>query len=538
VGCRRPAPSLLFTAVAATVLLLPWAIDGVTDGRSDKVTADDTALARQPLANLGAGETIREVSQATPFSLVALTGTSLDTTARVRAKRPDGSWGPWYEVETSESVGPDSSGSPRGTEPVFVGRTTAVQIAINQPASPPAAPAPSPAPKDGRPDLGYKPANVEQPFPQNVNAILISPPQAPADQFGLPTAVTPPGQPPAIISRAQWGADESMRCGPTRYDNGIRAAIVHHTAGSNDYSPQDSAEIVRAIYAYHTRTLGWCDIAYNALVDKYGQVFEGRAGGITKAVEGSHTGGFNVDTWGVAMLGDFDAVPPTPIQLRTVARLLGWRLAMDGVDPRGTVTLTSAGSAFTKFPTGAPATLPTIFTHRDVGATDCPGNAAYAVLDQIRDMAARFNDPPGPQDLADSLQGGAIYVRWQAMGGMNGWLGAPTSPESPAEGDARYVRFQHGAVYWSPRTGANPVGGAIYDAWAALGYERSPLGLPTSGEIAEPEWIVQNFQHGTLNFDREKPRVIQVIDGLAYELPPPSPKGPPPQVERFTSINS
>ena len=67
-----------------------------------------------------------------------------------------------------------------------------------------------------------------------------------------------------------------------------------------------------------------------------------RAGGITKAVEGSHTGGFNNDTWGVAMIGDFDVVPPTPIQLRTVARLLGWRMAMDGVDPRGTVTLTSA----------------------------------------------------------------------------------------------------------------------------------------------------------------------------------------------------
>jgi uncharacterized protein with LGFP repeats len=536
VGCRRPAPSLLFTAVTATVLLLPWALDGTLGNRTQRpsASADNTALAQQPLSNIGTGETIREVSQATPFSLVALTGTGVGATARVRAKRPDGSWGPWYEVETNEYGGPDNSGPARGSEPVFVGRTTAVQIAINQPTPPPAAP----APKDGRPDLGYKPVNVEQPFGQNVNAVLITPPQAPGDQFAIPTAVTAPGQPPVIISRAQWGADESMRCGPTTYDNGIRAAIVHHTAGSNDYSPQDSAEIVRAIYAYHTRTLGWCDIAYNALVDKYGQVFEGRAGGITKAVEGSHTGGFNVDTWGVAMLGDFDVVPPTPIQLRTVARLLGWRMAMDGVDPRGTVTLTSAGSAFTKFPAGAPATLPTIFTHRDVGATDCPGNAAYAELDHIRDMAARFNDPPGPQDLADSLRGGAIYARWQAMGGMNSSLGAPTTPESPAEGDARYVRFQHGAVYWSPQSGANPVGGAIYDAWAALGYERSPLGLPTSGEIAEPEWIVQNFQHGTLNFDREQPRVVQVIDGLAYELPPPSPKGPPPQIERFSSIIS
>lgn len=62
--------------------------------------------------------------------------------------------------------------------------------------------------------------------------------------------------------------------------------------------PEDSAAIIRAIYAYHTRALGWCDIGYNALVDKYGQVFEGRAGGITKGIVGSHAGGFNKNTWG------------------------------------------------------------------------------------------------------------------------------------------------------------------------------------------------------------------------------------------------
>ena len=164
-------------------------------------------------------------------------------------------------------------------------------------AAPPRCRSPSPArsapPPPGRrpkapakPGLGYVPANVEQPFAQNINAVLISPPQAPVDTLPLPSAVTVPGQPPNIIGRAQWGADEAMRCGNTVYDNGIRAAIVHHTAGSNDYAPQDSAGIVRSIYEYHTRTLGWCDIAYNALVDKYGQVFEGRAGGMDKPVEG------------------------------------------------------------------------------------------------------------------------------------------------------------------------------------------------------------------------------------------------------------
>ena len=109
---------------------------------------------------------------------------------------------------------------------------------------------------------------------------------------------------------------------------------MHHTATSNDYSPSDSADIVRGIYGYHTRTLGWCDIAYNALVDKYGQVFEGRFGGITRAVEGSHTGGFNTNTWAVAMIGNYIEAPPTLAQLRAVGLLLGWRLAMDGSTPK------------------------------------------------------------------------------------------------------------------------------------------------------------------------------------------------------------
>ncbi|WP_163886882.1 N-acetylmuramoyl-L-alanine amidase [Mycolicibacterium hippocampi] len=530
--CRRPAPSILFTALAATVVLLPWAISGAPgDDPTPQVAAPE--VAQQPLTDLGGGETIREIHQETPFSMVALTAEDLTgTTARVRAEKPDGTWGPWYEAEQLGGVGADLPG-PRGTEAVFVGRTTTVQIAVTRPADAPAT-APAPPGDDDRPPLGYVPANVEQPFGQNLNAVLISPPETPADLLPLPNAATPPGQPPNIINRTQWGADEAMRCGDPRYDSRLQAGVVHHTAGSNDYLPGDSAGIVRSIYEYHTRTLGWCDIAYNAMVDKYGQVFEGRAGGMTRPVEGAHTGGFNHNTWGVAMLGNFEVVPPTPIQLRTTARLLGWVLGQAGVDPLGAVVLPSEGGAFTKFPFGASPTLPAIFTHRDVGNTECPGNAAYALMGQIRDSAARFNDPPGPDQLAEMLRGGAIHAKWEALGGMNSYLGRPTSPESAGEGSARYVRFERGAMYWSPESGAEPVTGELYKAWGALGFERGALGLPTSAEIAAPLWIVQNFQHGTLNFDRENGRVIRVIDGVPVELPPPPADLAPIQLERFT----
>jgi uncharacterized protein with LGFP repeats len=533
---RRNLPSLLFSAVVATVVMLPWALDGLPGEHADRTLASTPLIVERPLTGVGGGETIREVHQETPFSLVALTAEDLTgTSARVRAKQADGSWGPWFATGAVDGGG-DGSALRTGTDPIYVGRTTAVQIAVTRPSGvAPSGPAPAGAAKPG---LGYVPATVEQPFAQNLNAVLISPPQSPVDSgFEPPTALPAPGEAPNIISRGQWGADEALRCGNTVYDNGVRAGVVHHTAGSNEYAPQDSAGIVRSIYAYHTRTLGWCDIGYNALVDKYGQVFEGRAGGVTRPVEGAHAGGFNQNTFGVAMIGDFETVPPTPIQLRTTGRLLGWRLGFDHVDPLGTVALTSAGGSFTRFGRGVVATLPTIFAHRDVGITECPGNAAYAEMPLLREIAAHFNSPPGPQDLADTLRGGAIFAKWSSIGGDASALGAPTSPEASGEGSARYVNFARGAMYWSPESGAEPVTGAIYDAWASLGFERGALGLPTSGEIQEPQWIVQNFQHGTLNFDREKGTVTRVIDGVPLELPKPANPGMPVQLERFTPVD-
>jgi uncharacterized protein with LGFP repeats len=530
---------MLLTAIAATIVIVTWLVEPIRLGAPPP--PDDTRLSEQPLVGLGGGVTVRELTQDTPFSLVALTGDLAGTSTRVRAQRPDGSWGPWYQTEYQTGAPdpqPGSDGSPRGpgsTDPVFVGSTKVVQIAITRPIDAAVTQAPTGPPhaaagKAG-PGLGYRPVTKEEPAGQNISAVLISPPQAPAgSHWTAPSVAVLPGQAPSIISRAEWGADESLRCGTPQYHSGIRAAVVHHTAGSNDYSPQESAGIVKAIYTYHSKTLGWCDIAYNALVDKYGQVFEGSAGGLTKPVEAFHTGGFNRNTWGVAMIGNFDDVPPTPIQIRTVGRLLGWRLGMDNVDPKATVELVSAGSHFTTFPVGSIAKLPTIFTHRDVSNTECPGNAAYALMDEIRDIASHFNDPP--EELIKALEGGAIYEHWQAIGGMNSVLGAPTSTEASGLGASRYVTFARGAMYWSPEIGAKPVTGAIYDAWASLSYERGPLGLPTSAELQEPLRITQNFQHGTLNYERLTGDVTEVVDGITTALTTPS--GPTVPSEHFS----
>ncbi|MGI9125104.1 MAG: N-acetylmuramoyl-L-alanine amidase, partial [Mycobacterium sp.] len=464
------------------------------------------------------------------------TGSDLTgTTARIRAKKADGSWGPWDHAERFELGTADAEGNgTHGTDPIYVGNTTAVQIAVSRPKDAPVTSAPPETGLDAGSELGYVPANAEEPLSQTMSAVLITPPKSPVDsQWTPPTATLGPGQPPNIISRTQWGAGTGMRCGGPFYGDAVRAAVVHHTATGNDYTPEDSAAILRSIYAYHTMTLGWCDIAYNALVDKYGQVFEGRAGGITKDVLGSHTGGFNRDVWGVSMIGDFEETPPPDVMVKTVGRLLGWRLSLDKVNPLADVDLTSAGGQYTVVPGGRTVTLPEIFAHRDVGNTECPGDAGYAALKEIRRLAAAFNGPP---DVVETLRGGAILNRWENDGGKVSPLGMPTSPEAAGTGDSRYATFEHGAMYWSPETGAQPLTGAIYEAWAQLGYERGALGMPTSGEIAEPEWIVQNFQHGTLNFDRQTHNVIRVIDGVSLVLPPPPVDGPPTQLERFSPV--
>jgi len=93
---------------------------------------------------------------------------------------------------------------------------------------------------------------------------------------------------PLILSREVWGANEAIRRAPPSYAPSLQFALVHHTAGTNSYTASQSAAIVRGIEIYHVNGNGWNDIGYNFLVDKYGQVFEGRYGGVERPVIGAH----------------------------------------------------------------------------------------------------------------------------------------------------------------------------------------------------------------------------------------------------------
>ena len=138
---------------------------------------------------------------------------------------------------------------------------------------------------------------------------------------------------PAIVPRSAWGADESIRRNAPGYAPAVRFAIVHHTAGPNDYSPSQAAAIMRGIEIYHVKSNGWNDIGYNFLVDRYGTVYEGRYGGIDRNVIGAHALGFNTGSVGVALIGSFGSSAPPAAALRSLEKLLAWRLDLAHVDP-------------------------------------------------------------------------------------------------------------------------------------------------------------------------------------------------------------
>jgi YD repeat-containing protein len=211
---------------------------------------------------------------------------------------------------------------------------------------------------------------------------------------------------PAIIPRSAWGANELIKRRSPRYADSVGFAVVHHTAGGNGYSRAQSAAIVRAIQVYHVRGNGWDDVGYNFLVDKYGQIFEGRAGGADRNVIGAHAQGFNTGSTGVAILGSYQGARPSAAAEASLAKLIAWRLDVAHVDPVSTFNWLSTGNP--RFPSGVPVFLRAIVGHRDVGFTDCPGSAVYARFGPLVQAVARTGLPKFYAPRVSGRLGGKI----------------------------------------------------------------------------------------------------------------------------------
>ncbi|GAA2312971.1 peptidoglycan recognition protein [Streptomyces kunmingensis] len=200
---------------------------------------------------------------------------------------------------------------------------------------------------------------------------------------------------PRIVRREQWlaGMDTYER-DPVRYADRVVAVFIHHTDSPNGYDCADSPRIIRYIYAGQAGSKEWDDIGYNFLVDRCGTVFEGRAGGVGRAVVGAHTQGFNGKTAGIAAIGTFGKGVQVPRAMAdSIAALAAWKLGLSGVDPRSTVRLKSTNS-LSRFEKGTSADFRAISGHRDGYETYCPGEALMAELPAIRARAARLQNRP------------------------------------------------------------------------------------------------------------------------------------------------
>jgi hypothetical protein len=258
---------------------------------------------------------------------------------------------------------------------------------------------------------------------------------------------------PAIVSRAQWHANEEIVRAKPVYAPSIRLAIVHHTAGTNSYSPAQAAAIVRGIQVYHVEGNGWNDIGYNFLVDRYGTVYEGRGGGITRNVVGAHAEGFNAGTVGVALIGNFMSATPPPAMQAALVKLLAWRLDVAHVDPLSTVAYVSGGNL--KYRPGRTVVLRAISGHRDTGPSECPGNAAYALLPSLAKRVAATGLPKLYTPTAVGVLGGPI--RFQArLSAALAWT------VTVADRTGKAVATGHGTGKTVDWTWPSPAGRAFY----------------------------------------------------------------------------
>jgi hypothetical protein len=336
--------------------------------------------------------------------------------------------------------------------------------------------------------------------PRDVGPVAVGGPGGPF----APSAAEAMTRRPRIITRDQWGADPRlMNCTPLVADF-LNMAFVHHTAGSNSYTQAQADDVVRGIYAYHTNGRGWCDIGYNFLVDRFGDVFEGRSGGVTNDVIGAAQAGFNTGAFSVSVMGNFDQVRPPAPAVRALERLLAWRLDVGHVNPSTRTVMISGGGRTTRYPAGTKVKLRTISGHRDTGLTACPGKVLYAMLPGIRTDVARIGLPKlyNPRlSTATIVTGQPVDLRIRAKGSTS--MTWSVSVLDPSGGQIASFPAQTGQaleVVW-PATGppAQPIVPGVYQVIigasaangalarpAALSLTVQPIPSPSASPTASP----------------------------------------------------
>jgi hypothetical protein len=398
-----------------------------------------SALARQPLFELdlageglvasasGAGwRTTRVLAAPRRFDLIGLRwARGSRAEAQVRTRRRGGAWTRWAALHVMGDHGPDGARAIAGTDPAFVGAADEFQLRLR-----------------GNPRALR--ARFVRALPTASVARRVTKRLRRRARVSARRQVAGPSV--RVITRTEWGGDSVPPRAAADYGT-VECAFVHHTVTTNDYAPEDSAGIVLGIARYHRDSNGWNDLGYNFLVDKYGQVFEGRAGGIDAPVIGAQAQGYNSVSTGIAVLGTHTSLAASEPTMEALARLIGWKLTLHGVPVQGQVTVTSAGGASNRYRAGTPVTLQRISGHRDGDSTSCPGNLLYGQLADLRTRAARYATPTSTLTMYTSKT-----VRGVKASEVGGELhfGDGSSPAGvPVD-----IEIQAGGAAWTYYTGA------------------------------------------------------------------------------------
>ena len=217
---------------------------------------------------------------------------------------------------------------------------------------------------------------------------------------------------PKFVTRSQWGANAKVGGCPPReapVTGVVKAGVIHHTVSTNTYTRAEAPGLVLGICRYHRNSNGWNDIGYNALVDRFGTLYEGRAGGVSRAIVGAQAEGVNSQTTGIASIGDNREFAASPRERRSIVKYLAWKLSLSAIDDaEGQTTLTSAGGSTQRTPAGQKVRTPRIFSHNFTNITACAGEALIAQIPQIRRSVQRklggtsTTPPPDPPDPPDT----------------------------------------------------------------------------------------------------------------------------------------
>jgi hypothetical protein len=372
-----------------------------------------TSLSTASVSELSTGTLITTLLPAqtvSPFTLVGLTWVgpvANGTEFKVRV-RESGVWSVWFELEYSEyqGVGDDGTESADariGSDPLLTGLADGVEVLMEN--------STGFVPEQMKVTLiNSQVTNQDQSIGQQSIRMATSDTtmQSQAVSAFAGASVSPQGAlvaRPRIVSRAEWGANESWRDPVPRVGTKILAGIVHHTASTNNYTADQAPAQMRNLYAYFTRSLNYADMGYNFLVDKYGTIYEGRSGCAVGAVgcdsasvvaQGAHTAGLNVNTFGVSAIGNYDVLAPEnpAAMVESIASLMAWKLAPYGLDPNSTAYIPSTDtSGSSKYSAGQTAITQVISAHRDVGRTACPGRYLYPYMSEIRARATTLLAP-------------------------------------------------------------------------------------------------------------------------------------------------